>query len=143
MTQFVSTLTNASRRRRLALPLLLLLVACGVGLSVRATARPEPRGPRTIALVARGMTFYLAGDETAPNPRLRLGRGEEVRIQLRNEDPGMAHDFSVKTLGKSTKLLRQAGDLTELVLRAPARAGEHDYLCSLHPRLMRGVLEVR
>ena len=104
---------------------------------MRAAARPEPR---TLTLVARGMAFYLPG-ESAPNPRLVAGRGEELRIVLRNEDPGMAHDFAA--LGKATRLLKAAGETAELTLRAPQGAGEHEYLCSLHPRLMRGVLEVR
>jgi plastocyanin len=140
MTELVSKMVSGARggrRRALALPLLALAVACGVGLSVRAAARPEPR---TITLVARGMAFYVPG-QTAPNPRLVVGRGEELRFVLRNEDPGMAHDFAA--LGKATKLLKDAGEAAELTLRAPATAGEHDYLCSLHPRMMRGLLEVR
>ena len=126
-----------SRRRLLALPLLALAVACGIGLSVRAAARPEPR---TITLLARGMAFYLPG-ETVPNPRLLVERGEELRFVLRNEDQGMAHDLA--TLGKATGLLEEVGETAELTVRAPAIPGEHEYLCSLHPRLMRGLMEVR
>lgn len=139
MTELVSKMISGDRGRRrlLALPLLALAVACGVGLSVRAAARPEPR---TITLVARGMAFHVPG-QTEPNPRLVVERGEELRFVLRNEDPGMAHDFAA--LGKATKLLKEAGEAAELTLRAPATAGEHEYLCSLHARMMRGPLEVR
>ncbi len=141
MTELLSRMTQRgagrSRRRLLALPLLALILACGVGLSVRAAARPEAR---TITLVARGMAYYLPG-QSAPNPRLVVECGEDLRIVLRNEDPGMAHDFSA--LGKSTRLLKEAGETAELTLRAPRAPGEHQYLCSLHPRLMRGLLQVR
>ena len=108
---------------------------------MRAAVRPEPR---ELTLVARGMAFYLPGDPT-PNPRLVAGRGETLRITLRNEDRGMAHDLAIPSGSgerKSTPVLREPGESADLTL-APPRAGEYDYLCNLHSRMMRGVLEVR
>lgn len=130
----------------LALPpggalLVALVLFGGIALSVRAAVRPEPRA---LTLTAREMAFYLPGDPT-PNPRLLAERGEELRITLRNEDGGMAHDLAVPGRDGSpeaTAVLR-GGDSAELTLRVPARPGEYEYFCNLHARMMRGVLEVR
>jgi hypothetical protein len=118
------------------------LVSGALALAVRAAVRPEPR---ELTLIARGMAFYLSGDPT-PNPRLIAGRGETLRITLRNEDRGMAHDLAIPSRAggrKSTPVLRDAGESADLNLRAPEEAGEYVYLCSLHSGMMRGVLEVR
>jgi len=123
--------------------LVLFLVACGgLALSVRAAVRPEPRA---VTLIARDMAFYLPGDPT-PNPRLIAERGEELRITLRNEDRGMAHDLALPGRDGSpeaTPVLRGVGASADLTVRVPERAGEYGYLCNLHSRTMRGVLEVR
>lgn len=118
-----------------------LLIGGGIALSVRAAVRPEPR---ELTLIARDMAFYLPGDPT-PNPRLIAERGEELRITLRNEDQGRAHDLAVpgRYGAKSTPLLRRAGESADLTLRVPDEAGEYPYLCNLHSQMMRGVLEVR
>jgi hypothetical protein len=122
--------------------LVCLLVSGALALAVRAAVRPEPR---ELTLIARGMAFYRPGDPT-PNPRLTAGRGETLRITLRNEDRGMAHDLAVPGRSgarKSTPVLREAGESADLTLRAPEEPGEYAYLCTLHSRMMRGVLEVR
>jgi hypothetical protein len=96
---------------------------------------------REIVLDARGMRFYLAGDPT-PNPRIIVSAGERVRIVLHNLEPGMTHDFAVRSLGLRTDSLIGEGS-TSLVFRAPARAGEHEYVCTPHSGMMRGVLIVQ
>jgi plastocyanin len=96
---------------------------------------------REIVLEARGMRFHLAGDP-APNPRIRVGAGERVRIVLRNLEPGMTHDFAVRSLGLRTESLIGEGS-TSLVFRAPDRRGEHEYVCTPHSVMMRGVLVVQ
>ena len=103
-------------------------------------AEPEP-GPREIVLEARGMAFYLAGDGR-PNPTLRLAAGETVRITLRNLDRGMQHDVVSDSLDLRTPLL-DGGEAAGLTFAAPARPGDHEYVCTLHPLLMRGRIEVR
>ena len=122
---------------------LALLVACGgVALVVQAAVRPQPR---TVTLLARGMAFYLPGDPT-PNPRLVVDRGEEVRLVLRNEDRGIPHDLALPAGDgewKSTRQVRGAGETAGLTFQAPRLRGEHEYVCTLHSRMMRGVLEVR
>ena len=134
--------TPARPRAAWAFLLFVLVVCGGVALSVRAAVRPEPRA---LTLIARDMSFYLPGDPT-PNPRLIAERGEELRITLRNEDRGMAHDLAVESGNgdrKATRVLRGTDASTELTVRVPEQPGEYSYLCSLHARMMRGVLEVR
>ena len=128
--------------RHLKILIVCLLVSGALALAVRAAVRPEAR---ELTLVARGMAFYLPGDPT-PNPRLIAGRGETLRITLRNEDRGMAHDLAIPSRSgarKSTPVLRDADESADLTLRVPEEAGEYAYLCSFHSGMMRGVLEVR
>jgi len=134
-------------RSRAHLVALVLLTVLSVGaLSVWAATRETPselgREPRTIVLIARNMGFYVDGEITK-NPRIVAGRGERLRFVLSNDDPGMAHDLRVPSLSVATKLLRNSGMTAETLLHAPQQAGEHVYLCSLHSRIMRGILEVR
>jgi len=136
---------RASRSRRVALllvPVLALLVACGGVLAAARAARPDPR---EITLVARGMAFYLPGDST-PNPRLVVERGEAVRLLLRNADRGMPHDVAVPDGDggwEASGEVRGMDETAELSFRAPEAAGGYEYICTLHSRMMRGVLEVR
>jgi hypothetical protein len=102
-----------------------------------AGSKPEPR---EIRLVARNMTFYLDG-ESAPNPTLKVKAGEEIRIVLRNEEPGMTHDFAVASLSVGVEPLRGLG-VVSLVFRAPAQPGSHEYVCTPHSMMMRGTLLV-
>ncbi|HEV8578506.1 MAG TPA: plastocyanin/azurin family copper-binding protein [Thermoanaerobaculia bacterium] len=148
MTQLLATLDSftagrSSRPRALLLPLLALLLAGGgIAFVVQAAVSPAPR---TVTLLARGMAFYLPGDP-APNPRLAVARGEEVRLVLRNEDRGIPHDLAVPEGDggrKATREVRGLGDTADLTFRAPETAGDYEYVCTLHSRMMRGVLEVR
>ena len=144
MTELLQALASGRRPRPRALvaPLLVIALLCLVGISVGALARGELREPRTITLVARDLDFFLSGGTTA-SPRLVVERGEEIRLVLRNEDAGMEHDLTLPSLGAATQRLAKAGTMAEITLRVPDYPGEHDYLCSLHPQLMRGILEVR
>jgi hypothetical protein len=149
MTELLNALAAGRRPRPRALvaPLVAVTLILLVTLSVRALARTEGRADgrsdaRTITIVARDMSFYLPG-ESVKNPRLVAGRGELLRIVLKNDDPGMAHDLSFPSLGVASPMLRRSGTEAEVVLRAPQQPGRHEYLCSLHALLMRGELEVR
>ncbi len=126
--------------RRYLLGALAILAVCGVAIAVAAVDPAPP--PREIRLVARDMAFYAAGDPT-PNPTLTLQRGERVRLVLRNQDPGMTHDFASASLGVASQLLRDAGDATAVTFTAPRQAGEHDYSCTPHATMMRGRVVVR
>lgn len=110
------------------------LAAAGLGLHSGGEVRE-------IRLVARDMAFYLPGGET-PNPALRVAPGERVRLVVENRDLGMRHDLALPALDRTTAVV-VAGREAEVVIRAPERPGDHEYVCSLHPVLMRGVLRVR
>ena len=140
MTELIREL-NETRVGRLRLLHLLLaaLLAAAVGVSALGAARPAHR---QVTLVARDMAFYLPGDPT-PNPILHLAPGETLEITLRNDDPGMTHDFAVGSLGISSPTLRRGGTAASFLLEAPGVAGSHEYICSYHPVLMRGTLLVR
>lgn len=96
---------------------------------------------REIRLVTRGMAYYLPGEET-PNPTLHVAPGDRVRLVLENRDPGMRHDLALPGLDRATPVL-ETGRTASVVFRAPGRTGTYEYVCSLHPVLMRGALEVR
>jgi len=149
MTQLLTATLDAiapdrRSRSRVALllaPVLALLVACGGVLAARA-AWPDPR---EITLVARDMAFYLPGDPT-PNPRLVVERGEPVRLLLRNAERGMPHDVAVPDGDggwDASRKVRGRDETAELTFEAPQMAGGYEYICTLHSRMMRGVLEVR
>jgi plastocyanin len=132
-----------SRRQKRSLgAAVTLLVVMALGWVLVAGARLEAEQiGREIVLEARGMAFYLPGDPTA-NPTLRFAAGERVRLTLVNRDPGMEHDLALAGLGVATPVLGGEGARHSLVLRLPATRGEHDYVCTLHPLLMRGRLVV-
>ena len=109
-------------------------VVCAIALSARAPATRE------IQIVARGMTFYVDGRAEA-NPRLRVGRGESVRIVFRNEDPGMIHDFAIPDWGIQTQVVSGKGQ-TSITFSAPDRAASGTYACTPHASMMRGTIAV-
>lgn len=115
-----------------ALVALLPLVA-----NTREAARPSTR---SLELIAREMSFVLAGSDVR-NPILRVRAGEQVRLVLRNSEPGMLHDFAIPALNVAMEALRanQSGYVT---FRAPAVTGRYEYLCRPHAIMMKGILEV-
>jgi plastocyanin len=95
---------------------------------------------REIHLVARDMTYYIEGQNQA-NPTLAVSRGERVRVRLINRDPGMSHDFSVRTWNKGTSLI-VSGEQAVIEFTAPDKAGEAAYACTPHGEMMRGTIRV-
>jgi heme/copper-type cytochrome/quinol oxidase subunit 2 len=119
-----------------------LLLCVGLGLlawwPLAAVNRPARQN---IVLVAREMAFYLEGQST-PNPTLVVPAGADVRIELRNQDPGVTHDFAIRSLKVAIKPLK--GEGTGFVrFKAPERPGRYDYLCNPHALMMSGTLEVK
>jgi plastocyanin len=96
---------------------------------------------REITLVARGMAFYLEGDPGTPNPTIRVGRGETVRVVLRNQDRGMTHDFAVPAFSEALDPVGwdRTGDVT---FDVPDTPGTYAYVCRPHMLMMRGTLVV-
>ena len=113
----------------------LLIAAAGV-LAVSA----QNPAPREVRMVVRNMTYYLEGG-TEANPTLRLGRGESVRVVLRNDDAGMKHDFVVADWDAATGLIAGKRE-TAVVIHAPSSAGRTVYHCTPHEETMRGTILV-
>ena len=97
--------------------------------------------PREIRLVAKDMTFYLEGHNT-PNPTLRVRAGEQIRLVLRNETPGMSHDLVIKPWQVQTPMLEKKGEEAVVSFRVPDRAGTATYNCTPHAEMMRGSINI-
>ncbi|MGB7218629.1 MAG: plastocyanin/azurin family copper-binding protein [Vicinamibacterales bacterium] len=120
----------------------LVAVAGGIGLFALIpliAANPRP-APREVVLVVRDMTFYLPGSDV-PNPTLRLKPGEELRVVVRNEEPGMTHNFAVTSLQVAMEPIRGLGT-GSVSFRAPDKPGRYDYRCTPHAQMMNGMLLV-
>jgi plastocyanin len=98
-------------------------------------------GPREVTLVARGMTFTLTSDEDTANPVIRVRPGERVRVTLRNEAPGLMHDFRIPSWNVQSAQIR-GGDSTTVTFTAPSAQGRYEYKCGPHSALMHGFIEV-
>jgi plastocyanin len=121
-----------------------MLVAALIALATaavvtRAGAREEAR---VIALVARGMSFYLAGNPTTANPAIPVRPGERVRFVLRNETPGIQHDLAIPSLGVLLPPLA-AGAAGSVDLEVPDRPGAYEYQCRPHAVMMKGTIVVK
>jgi plastocyanin len=127
-------------RTRVFISLVVVAVAVAALFGFSLTARGANAEPREIVLVARGMSFYLAGDETA-NPTIHLRQGETVRIVLRNDTPGMTHDFAASTLGLEIAPL-DGGSTGSVFVRVPSAPGLHEYICRPHVVMMKGQISI-
>lgn len=121
--------------------------AAGAGVAVVAGAAtlaavllPRRAPVHEIRLVVRDMAYYAEGEST-PNPSLQVERGERVRVVLRNDDPGMIHDFGVSAWDARTPSLR-TGDEATFEFTAPDQPGETTYACTPHGQTMRGRLTI-
>ncbi len=128
-----------SPRGRIATAVVLGLLSVSLVALVTPAADPVSR---EITLVARDMAFYLSEQTQAgPNPTLQLKVGEQVRIVLRNQDPGIVHGFAIKPWNVSMTLRHD--ETASMLVRAPRRPGRYEYVCSPHhSTLMAGVIEV-
>ena len=106
-----------------------IATACGVG------------SPREVVILARGMTFVLADEPTVPNPVIVFRAGERVRVVLKNEAPGLLHDFQIPAWRVQVTQIR-AGETADVTFTVPEQAGRYGYLCGPHGELMKGVVEV-
>lgn len=96
---------------------------------------------RQITLVAQGMTFYVEGAPQAPNPTIDVRAGERVRIELRNRDRGMTHDFAVPAAGVEMNAI-DWNERDLVTFDAPTTPGSYDYLCRPHSLMMKGIIRV-
>lgn len=127
-------------RSKLIMCLLVVLAAGSVALiPSRAGQRADAR---EIVLVARKMAYYLAEDPSTPNPTIRVKPGEEIRVVLRSTEPGMAHDFAVRTLGVSTDVIVGEAS-TSVSFRVPVHEATYEYVCTPHSAMMSGTVLVQ
>jgi plastocyanin len=96
---------------------------------------------RDLVLVARGMEFVVADDANTSNPTLRLRAGERVRVVLRNEAPGLLHDFAIPAWDVQIPTLR-AGESGDVTFTVPSTPGRFEYRCRPHSEMMTGSIEV-
>jgi plastocyanin len=87
------------------------------------------------------MTFVLADQPTVANPVIVLKAGERVRLVLKNEAPGLLHDFHIPSWRVQVTQTR-AGETADVTFTVPRQPGQYEYLCRPHAELMKGVVEV-
>ncbi|HCN09915.1 MAG TPA: hypothetical protein DIT01_18475 [Lentisphaeria bacterium] len=88
----------------------------------------------TVIVVAKDMKFNQT------NPTIYVRPGTKIRLILRNEDPGMRHDLVLEALGLETPIIKEGESaVLEFVV---VDEGLFEYICSLHPVLMKGILVV-
>lgn len=120
---------------------LIAVAFLAVGLTALMPVVAKPRtGPREIVLIARDMAFYLEGSNT-PNPTIAVSRSEEVRVIVRNQDPGITHAFAIGSLRASIGRI-DPGATQGVQFRAPRKAGRYEYVCPPHALMMKGTLLV-
>lgn len=118
-----------------------LLAAALLPIVAASGDRAASPAPREIRLVAKDMTFYLEG-QTTPNPTLRVRAGEQIRLVLRNETPGMSHDLVIKPWQVQTPMLAKNGEEAAVSFRVPDRTGTETYNCTPHAEMMRGSITI-
>jgi len=114
--------------------------AIASGATAAPSGAPSPDYVREIHLVARDMTFYIAGQD-APNPTLQARPGERIRIVLQNTDVGMSHDFAIRSWRVNTKVLKGKGQAS-IEFTVPTTRGTHEYSCTPHAEMMGGTIVV-
>ena len=97
--------------------------------------------PREVLVVAQGMTFTLPSDPDIANPVIRVRPGERLRLTLRNDAPGLMHNFEIPEWNVKTDQIR-GGDSVSVTFTVPASDGRYQYRCAPHANLMNGFVEV-
>jgi plastocyanin len=126
----------------------MLIAVAVIGLGILAAtllptiASSQQGAVHEIRLVVRNMNFYVDGDPQ-PNPTLTVRAGEQVRLVLKNDDPGMRHDFVVQAWDVATRMLQDSGQQDSITFTAPATTGDQVYYCTPHSKLMRGTIRVQ
>ncbi len=120
---------------------LMIVVVSATGVVLASMA--QGTGSREITMVAKDMVFSVQSSESTgeANPTITIKRGQKITITLRNDDAGMLHDLVIEGLDVRLESV-SCGETTRLTFTAPREPGEYVYLCSFHPRRMRGVFIV-
>ena len=133
-------MTTRAKNRTLVGGTIIAVVALAATLlpMLASTGREEAREVR---IVTRDMSFYVDGNGE-PNPTITFKAGERVKLVLRNEDPGMSHDFVVKAWSLGTKLLEDRGEQDSISFTVPSAPGTTTYHCTPHSKMMSGTLRI-
>ena len=128
--------------KRIALLSALMMVLVGATGVVYSSLAPDEPG-REITIVARNMVFMIESPDSSgqANPTIVVKAGEKITIVFRNDDPGMQHDLVIRGLHVHVEVV-SCGETTRLTFTAPRVPSRSVYLCSFHPRSMRGVFIV-
>ena len=132
-------MTTRAKNRMFATGVAIAVVALATAVLPMVASSNET--VRRIEIVARDMAFYVNG-RPEPNPTVTFRAGERVRIRVRNQDPGMRHDFVVKAWTVSTKLLEERGEEDIIEFRVPDERGTQTYTCTPHAKMMSGTIRV-
>ena len=96
---------------------------------------------REVVVIARGMSFIVQGDTDTPNPVIQLRAGEHVRVVLKNEAPGLLHDFAIPDWNVEIEQIR-AGESRDVTFTVPDTPGRFAYRCRPHAEMMNGFIDV-
>lgn len=120
---------------------LMIVVVSATGVVLASIAQGAVS--REITIVAKNMVFSVPSLESSgeANPTIIVKRGQRVTIVLRNDDAGMQHDLVIEGLDVRLEVV-SCGETTRVTFTVPREPGEYVYLCSFHPRRMRGVFVV-
>jgi plastocyanin len=119
----------------------IVLAVLALAASVLPLASSAGDEPRQIDVVVRHMAFYVDNGVEA-NPVIVLRAGERVRLRVRNEDPGMRHDFKIAAWTVATKVLEDRGEEDVIEFRVPDARGSQTYQCTPHAKMMSGTVRV-
>jgi plastocyanin len=90
---------------------------------------------REIVLTATDGAFYVVGQSEKPNPVLTRKKGQEVKLVIRNTEPGkVLHCFTITGLKVKTTGSLAAGESETLVF-TPKKRGAYAYACLMHPSM--------
>ena len=87
------------------------------------------------------MSFLVETDAKSPNPVIPLRAGEQVRVVLKNEAPGLLHDFVIPDWDVEIAQIR-AGESRDVTFVVPNTPGRFEYRCRPHSEMMSGFIEV-
>ncbi|MBN4073986.1 cupredoxin domain-containing protein [bacterium AH-315-E10] len=110
----------------------LVIVSVLIPLSMSNMKQPDP--VIVIEVIAKDMKFNQT------NPTLYFKPGTRIRLILRNEDPGMLHDLVIESLGIRTPVIKE-GEQAIIEFQV-TEEGQFNYICSLHPLMMKGIVWV-
>lgn len=87
------------------------------------------------------MTFTLPSDPETANPVIRVRAGERIELTLRNDAPGLMHDFQIPSWNVRTEQIR-GGESAAVSFTVPSEVGRYEYNCGPHATMMKGFIEV-